>query len=108
MRFIYTPTFEKQFSDLVSNKSTLEDKVYNIMLDFENKLFESNFYRKPLTWYKDIHELEVWWDIRIIVQFFMKDNVCYWLNIGTHATLQLGKGKKTKINPKPSTIIHKQ
>lgn len=71
--FELTKNFKKEVKRFVQNNSSLEDKVYECILDFEENLYLSKYYRKPLKNLEfknfDIHELQIWWDFRIIIQF---------------------------------------
>lgn len=95
MKFIFTKTFEKSIKQFRNKKNTL-DRIAVWVDDFQKNFFDSPVYRKKLKWYTDIHELQIWGDIRIIVQILIKDGVTYFLNIGTHSTLGISWSKKKK------------
>lgn len=106
--FDLTKNFKKEVKNFVQNYSSLEDKIYNCILDFEQNLFLSKYYRKPLKngAFKnfDIHELQIGWDFRIIIQIKISLNkdgtyTCYFINFWTHSSLNLVGNKKLKINP---------
>jgi len=60
MKFIYTKTFQKELLKFVSNKPNLNEKVQDVLEDFQEYLFESRYYRKKLVGFEeDIHELQV-------------------------------------------------
>lgn len=106
--FELTKNFKKEVKNFIQNNSSLEDKIYDCILDFEENLYLSKYYRKPLrNWeYKnfDIHELQIGWDLRIIIQFKISVNkdgscTCYFINFWSHSSLNLVWNKKLKINP---------
>ena len=106
--FEFTKIFKKEVKNYVQNNLSLEDKIYDCILDFEENLFLSKFYRKSLKNRKfknfDIHELQIWWDFRIIIQIKFSINkdgnyICYFINFWTHSSLNLSSNKKLKINP---------
>ncbi len=100
MEFTKTKTFEREVKKFVSNKHNLREHLLDALSDFQEKLFDSEYYRKRLSGYKeDIHELQIGWDHRAIIQFYMKEGKCYYLNFGTHSSLSLTGKKRTKINP---------
>lgn len=51
---------------------------------------------KRYSW-KDIHELEIWWDIRILIELIIIEDKCYFLNIWTHSSLNLVWNKKVNL-----------
>ena len=61
MRFIYTDQFRKEVKKYAQNKPNLKERVDICIIDFEEKLFNSVYYRKPLKGFTkdDIHELQV-------------------------------------------------
>lgn len=106
--FDLTKSFKKEVKNFIQNNPSLEDKIYDCILDFEENLFVSKYYRKPLKngEFKnfDIHELQIWWDFRIIIQLKIsvnKDGIytCYFINFWNHSSLNLVWNKKLKINP---------
>ena len=106
--FELTKNFKKEVKNFVQNNSSLEDKIYDCILDFEKNLFSSKYYRKPIKNWEfkkfDIHELQVGWDYRIIIQIKISLNkdwsyTCYFINFWNHSALNLSSNKKLKINP---------
>ncbi|MDD4152082.1 MAG: hypothetical protein PHR68_05690 [Candidatus Gracilibacteria bacterium] len=106
--FEFTKTFKKEVKNYVENSPSLKDKINVCILDFQENLFLSEYYRKPLKngTYKnfDIHELQVGGDFRIIIQIKISVNkdgtyTCYFINFGSHSSLNLVGNKKLKINP---------
>ena len=94
MQFVFTKTFIKQCKNFEHQKQRVLF-IATVIEDFQNNIFQSKYYRKKLQWYDDIHELEVWGDIRIIIQVIIKDDICYFLAIWWHSTLWLsGRNKK--------------
>lgn len=60
MEFILTKTFEREMKKIVSNKPNLREHLLDVLSDFQEKLFDSKYYRKRLSGYKeDIHELQI-------------------------------------------------
>ena len=60
MRFEYTKTFKSDLHTVMENKPALEKLVRECIKDFQENLFGSRFYRKPLKgFHEDIHELQV-------------------------------------------------
>ena len=100
MRFIITQSFQRAVKQHTQNKPNLKKRIEECIFDFQEKLFESKYYRKPLKGFvgEDVHELQVGGDPRIFIQFFRKDDECYFLNYGTHASLELTSSKKLQIN----------
>jgi hypothetical protein len=82
-----------------NRKEWVREKIDATIKDFYKNTFKSQYYRKQLKWYEDVHELEPWWDLRIIIQVKIKENICYFINIWTHSALNLKWNKKAKINP---------
>ncbi len=99
MKFIVTDTFLAEVRKFTQNKPNLKTRIEDCMLDFQEHLFNSKYYRKPLKWYEkeDVHELQVGGDPRIFIQFYQKDKECYYLNFWTHSSLELSGRKKLKI-----------
>lgn len=106
--FEFTKIFKKEVLNYVQNYPSLKDKIDDCILDFEENLFLSKYYRKPLKNWEfknfDIHELQVGWDFRIIIQIKISLNkdgtyTCYFINFWTHSSLNLIGNKKLKINP---------
>lgn len=98
MELKFKNTFKKNVKKLVSWKKNLKNKVDEVILDFVKNLFLSKFYRKPLkNLWKNIHELEIWWDVRILVEVLVVDDLIIFLNIWTHSSLELSSSKKIKI-----------
>lgn len=106
--FEFTKVFKKEVKNYVENYASLKNKIDECIIDFQENLFLSKYYRKPLkNWtYKnfDIHELQVGWDFRIIIQLKISLNkdgsyTCYFINFWTHSSLNLTGNKKLKIHP---------
>jgi mRNA-degrading endonuclease YafQ of YafQ-DinJ toxin-antitoxin module len=61
--FELTKIFKKEVKNFVQNNPSLEDKIYDCILNFEENLYLSKHYRKPLKngEFKkfDIHELQL-------------------------------------------------
>lgn len=104
MEFIFTETFKKQLKAILPNKTeTFKENVNACIKDFQENRFKSKYYRHPINNGKyrwmNIHELWFWGDRRMIVQLKIVNNICYFLNVWTHSTLELSNNKKIKINP---------
>jgi len=106
--FEFTKIFKKEVLNYTQNYPILKDKINDCILDFQDNKFLSKSYRKPLKngEFKnfDIHELQVGWDFRIIIQIKISINkdgsyTCYFINFWTHSSLNLMWNKKLKINP---------
>jgi len=98
MELKFKKLFKKNSKKLVEWKNNLKQKIEEVIFDFATKLFLSQFYRKPLkNLWKNIHELEIWWDIRIIVEVLILDNEIIFLNIWTHSSLELTWNKKVRF-----------
>lgn len=106
--FEFTKIFKKEVWTYSQNYPALKDKINNCILDFEKNLFLSKYYRKPLKNWEfknyDIHELQIGWDFRIIIQIKISLNkdgsyTCYFINFWSHSSLNLVWNKKLKINP---------
>jgi hypothetical protein len=99
--FEYTKIFKEEINKFSQNMPWLKDKINNCIIDFTKNKFKSLYYRKPLKNWEfkkyNLHELELWWDYRIIIQIVW--NTCYFLNFWTHSSLNLSSNKKLKINP---------
>jgi len=76
----------------------MQDKIDDVVYDFLENLFDSKYYRKPLknVW-PNTHELQIGWDIRILVAIIIIDDIIEFLNIWTHSSLELSSNKKLKI-----------
>lgn len=98
MELIFKSKFKKNSQNLVRWNFKLKEKIEDCVIDFSQNLFKSIFYRKPLkNLWKNIHELEIWWDIRILIELLIIEDKCYFLNIWTHSSLNLTWNKKVKI-----------
>lgn len=106
--FEFTKNFKKEVESFVENNENLKIKVNTCIKDFQINKFESIYYRKPLKNWEfknyDIHELQIGWDFRIIIQIKISLNkdgsyTCYFINFWTHSSLNLVWNKKLKINP---------
>ncbi len=91
MELIFKSKFKKNSKKIVQSNKKLKGKI----ADFWYNVFYSKYYRKPLkNLWKNIHELQTGGDIRIIIELLIIDDVCFFLNIRTHASLQLTWNKK--------------
>lgn len=106
--FELTKTFRKEVLKFTKNDDDLAIKIKLCVKDFTINKFESIYYRKPLKngEFKnfDIHELQIGWDFRIIIQIKISLNkdgtyTCYFINFWSHSSLNLVWNKKLKINP---------
>jgi mRNA-degrading endonuclease YafQ of YafQ-DinJ toxin-antitoxin module len=98
MELIFKKLFKKNAKKLVRWNKKLELKINEVIFDFSNSLFKSKYYRKQLKGiWENIHELEIWWDIRIIAQILIIDKKIFFLNIWTHSSLELSSSKKIKL-----------
>lgn len=106
--FEFTKNFKKEVKSFVESNENLKIKVNTCVKDFQINKFNSIYYRKPLKngEFKnlDIHELQIGWDFRIIIQIKISLNkdgtyTCYFINFWTHSSLNLIGNKKLKINP---------
>ena len=106
--FEFTKVFKKEVKIFVENNENLKLKVNSCIKDFQENLFLSKYYRKPLKngEFKnfDIHELQIGWDFRVIIQIKISLNkdgsyTCYFINFWTHSSLNLVWNKRLKINP---------
>ena len=98
MELIFKAKFKKNSQNLVRWNIKLKDKINNCIIDFSKNIFKSKYYRKPLkNLWKNIHELEIWWDIRILIELLIIEDKCYFLNIWTHSSLNLVWNKRVKI-----------
>ena len=78
--------------------SKLKEKINICIIDFSKNIFNSSYYRKPLkNLWKNIHELEIGWDIRILIELIIIEYKCYFLNIWTHSSLNLVWNKRVKL-----------
>ena len=105
IEFEFTKTFKEEVNKFVQNKKSLKDRVNVAIIDFCKNNFDSVYYWKPLNnwdyrWLK-LHELELWWDYRIIVQIIEESDIykCYFINFWSHSSLNLKSNKQLKINP---------
>jgi len=98
MELKFKKLFVKNAKKLVIWNKKLEEKINNLIYDFSIFLFDSKYYRKQLknVWV-NIHELQMWWDIRIIVEIVIIKDMIIFLNIWTHSSLELSSKKKIKI-----------
>lgn len=101
--FEFTKTFKEEVMRFTQNNSSLKIKINDCIKDFQSKKFNSKYYRKPLKNWKysnlEIHELQIWWDYRIIIQIKIEKNICYLINFWNHSYLNLSSNKTLKINP---------
>lgn len=98
MELIFKKLFKKNSLKLIRWNVKLKEKINLVIYDFSINLFKSIYYRKQLkNIWNNIHELQIWWDIRIIVEVIVLDNVIIFLNIWTHSSLELSSDKKIKL-----------
>jgi mRNA-degrading endonuclease YafQ of YafQ-DinJ toxin-antitoxin module len=98
MELIFKSKFKRNSQTLVRWNIKLKEKIENCIIDFSENILNSKFYRKPLkNLWKNIHELEIWWDIRILIELLIIEEKCYFLNIWTHSSLNLVWNKKVKL-----------
>ncbi|MDD2916676.1 MAG: hypothetical protein PHH70_02435 [Candidatus Gracilibacteria bacterium] len=100
MQFFFTDIFKKEVKQHAQNNKNLRNRIDECILDFKEHFLDSRYYRKPLKGYEkeDIHELSVGGDPRIFIQIFKKEDECYFLNFGTHASLELKSKKRLRID----------
>ncbi len=98
MIFKYSKKFKNSFKSIISQYPNLEEKIWNVLLDFEKKLFDSQYFRKNFKYlWRKITELEFWWDWRILLEIIVLDDEILLLNIWSHSSLELSSNKKLKI-----------
>ena len=98
MELIFKSKFKKNSHSLVRWNIKLKEKIEMCIIDFSQNIFNSSYYRKPLrNLWKNIHELEIGWDIRILIELIIIENKCYFLNIWTHSSLNLVWNKKVQL-----------
>ncbi len=98
MELIFKSKFKKNSQKLVRWNIKLKEKITFCINDFSSHVFHSKYYRKPLkNLWTNIHELQIGGDIRIIIELLIVEDKCYFLNIGTHTSLNLTWNKKVKI-----------
>lgn len=98
MELIFKKLFKKNSLKLIRWNVKLKEKINLVIYDFSINLFKSVYYRKQLkNIWNNIHELQIWWDIRIIVEVIVLYNVIIFLNIWTHSSLELSSDKKIKL-----------
>ena len=97
MRVIFHKRFKKSVKNIATNNNKLKIKIEDCIEDVIKNLFKSKYYRKPLKWLKNIHELQIGGDIRIIIEISLIEWELIFLNIGTYSSLELTSTKKTKI-----------
>jgi len=98
MELIFKSKFKKNSLKLIRWNNKLKFKIEKCIIDFSKNIFRSIYYRKPLkNLWDNIHELEIWWDIRILIELIIIDEKCYFLNIWTHSSLNLLWNKKVKL-----------
>ena len=98
MKYILAKPFIKNARIWIESRPRLKDKIENCVIDFSEKVFESKYYRKKILWYKDIHELEIWWDLRFFVQIIIIEDMIKFLNIWTHSQLNTTWSSKIKLS----------
>ncbi|MCT4617674.1 MAG: hypothetical protein N4A38_05700 [Candidatus Gracilibacteria bacterium] len=97
MEFGYSNKFKKSAKKIGKSNLKYKLKINDCIKDFQKKLFNSKYYRKKLKNYKNCHSLTVTGDIRIVIEILIKDNKCYFLNIGTHSDLEISSEKRNKF-----------
>jgi len=98
MILIFTKKFNKNRTKLFWNNKIINDKIAQVIIEFSEDKFNAKCYRKALkNIWKNIHELQVWWDIRILIQLIIEKDKCYFLNFGTHSSLELTWNKRVKL-----------
>ena len=98
MKIKYSKKFKKSFKNIISQYPWLEEKIWIVIIDFEQNLYNSKYFRKNFTYLKrKITELEFWWDWRILLELIIIDDEIKLLNIWTHSSLELSSNKKLKI-----------
>ena len=98
MKYILSKPFIKNAKLRAQSRPKLKDKIEDCILDFLQNVFDSKYYRKKLVWYIDIHELEIWWDIRIFVQIVIIEDIIKFLNIWTHSQLNTTWSWKVRLS----------
>ena len=82
MELKFKKLFQKNAKKLVQGNEKLQEKINHAIIDFATHLFDSQFYRKPLRGVgKDIHELQIGGDIRIIIEVILIHDTIIFLNI---------------------------
>lgn len=88
MEIILSKTFQKQARKLVENKKNLKAKINDCIIDYSKFFKKSKYYRKPLKWnWIGFDELEIWWDIRIIIKIRITEDQTVFEQIWTHSQL---------------------
>lgn len=98
MKIKYSKKFKKSFKNIISQYPSLEEKIWIVIIDFDEKLYDSMYFRKNFSYLnRKITELEFWWDWRILLELIIIDNEIRLLNIWSHSSLELSSKKKLKI-----------
>ena len=98
MKIVYSKKFKKSLKRILSQYPFLENKVFDMIDDFNKELFESKFFRKRFYYkWREISELEFWWDWRMLCEVIIIDDTIYLLNIWSHSSLELSSKKKLRI-----------
>ena len=88
MEIIFSRKFKKQAKKLVENRKNLKEKINLCIIDFQKYWRKSQFYIKKLTWnWIWFEELQIWWDIRIIIKVRIKEWKAVFEQIWTHSEL---------------------
>jgi len=98
MKILYSKKFKNSFKNIVSRHPKMKEKIEKVIFDFENKLYDSEYFRKNFFYLgRKITELEFWWDWRVLIEVIVLENEIKLLNIWTHSSLELSSNKKLKI-----------
>jgi len=91
MELISTKHFKKRLNKLVeSKKPQFKQKVSNCLLDFSENGKRSKYFRHDMKGKsKELSELQIGGDIRIIVKIIFIKDKAYLLDIGTHSQLNI-------------------
>ena len=88
MEIIFSKKFQKQAKKIIENKKNLKEKINFCIIDFQKNVRKSSFYRKKLTWnWIWFEELQIWWDIRIIIKIRIEKDKTVFEQIWTHSEL---------------------
>ena len=98
MKISYSKKFKRSFKWIISQHPRLKWKIEDVIFDFENKLYNSKYFRKNFNYLGNkITELEFWWDWRILLELILVNDEVRLLNIWSHSSLELSSNKKIKI-----------
>jgi len=85
MKILYSKKFKNSFKNIVSRHPKMKEKIEKVIFDFENKLYDSEYFRKNF------------FDWRVLIEVIVLENEIKLLNIWTHSSLELSSNKKLKI-----------